>query len=335
MAFHIHDYFDERSIDMTGLNLRKAKETPIRRGNSLSKQKLRSNLGLLALAFPAIVYFAIWSYGPMAGLILAFKQYNVSKGLFHSEWVGLDNFKYFFQSQEALKITFHTIGYGTAFLVTNILMAMIFALLMYELSSGWLLKVYQTTFIMPRFLSWVVIGFISYIFLNPVIGVFNQFLDWLGFAQVDWYSESKYWPYILVFINNWKVIGLNSIMYYSFLVGIDQELYEAAKIDGASRWKQALHISIPCLVPLMIVLGILSLGQLFHGDFGLFYQIPRDSGALYPVTDIIDTYVFRGLRGGNFSMTTAVGLFQSVAAFILIVGTNYAIRRVNPERALF
>lgn len=302
---------------------------------SRRKRMLRSNLGLLVLTAPAIVYFIIWHYLPMAGLVLAFKQYNVSKGIFHSKWVGFDNFRFFFQSQDALKVTLHTIGYGLAFMVTNLLVALFIALLMFELRNKLFIKFYQTCLIMPRFLSWVVIGYIGYVFMNPVFGLLNQALDALGLQPVDWYSDTRFWPYILVLVNNWKVIGLKSVMFFSFLVGIDNELYEAATIDGANRWKQTLHISIPSLVPLMVILGILSLGQLFHGDFGLFYQLPRDSGALYPVTDIIDTYVFRGLRGGNFSIVTAVGFFQSVAAFILIVGSNTIVRKISPERALF
>ncbi|MNI37201.1 putative multiple-sugar transport system permease YteP [compost metagenome] len=189
--------------------------------------------------------------------------------------------------------------------------------------------------ILPRFLSWVLVGYISYAILNPTMGALNQVLHGLGFTTFDWYADAKYWPFFLVAADIWKHVGLNSIIFYAALMGIDPELYEAARIDGASRWKQMKHISLPSIIPVVTIIALLAIGNVFRGDFGLFYQIPRDIGVLYPTTDIIDTYVYRGLRQGDFGITAAVGLFQSIVGLMLVFGSNWLVRKTRPENALF
>jgi ABC-type polysaccharide transport system, permease component len=306
-----------------------------RNGTKSNKFRVfRDNLELSVLALPAVLYFFIWSYLPMAGLVIAFKDYRYDKGIFGSDWIGLANFKFFFTSQDLWRITRNTVCYASVFIIIEIISAAAIALLMFELKRKFV-NIYQTIIILPRFMSWVIVGYISYAFLNPVQGFFNQILLNIGLEPTQWYSKLQYWPFILVLIDSWKVVGINSIMYFASLMGINTELFEAAMIDGAGKWKQVKHISIPSLVPLMIILGILAVGGLFRGDFGLFYQIPRNVGILYPVTDIIDTYVFRGLWNGNYAMSAAVGLFQSLMGLLLVIFTNFIVKLIDSEKSLF
>lgn len=300
-----------------------------------SSHLIKDNRILLLLTVPAILYFFIFHYLPMFGVIIAFKDYKYHLGILGSDWVGLKNFEFFFQSLDAWRITRNTVSYSLLFIVVGNLAAASVALLLFEIRSKLALKYYQTTMIFPTFVSWVLVGYISYTLFNPSLGVANQLLGALGFDDVNWYSNPAYWPFILTFFYLWKGIGLSSIIYYAALMGVDPELYEAAKIDGANRWKQSLHISLPSIAPVMTILVLLAIGDTFRGDFGLFYQIPRDVGQLYPTTDIIDTYVYRGLRGGQLGMTAAVGLFQSVVGLVLILLANAFIRKVKPENALF
>jgi len=267
--------------------------------------------------------------------VLAFKDYRYNLGIFGSPWAGLKNFQFFFTSQDFIKLMRNTLGYGLAFMITSLLSAVTVALLLFEVKLRAAVKFYQTVMILPRFLSWVVVGFITFLVFSHSNGIANSILTASGKPGIDWYTKPMYWPPILIVVNIWKGVGTGAILYYAALMGINKELYEAAEIDGAGRLKQTWYISLPSLVPLMVVLTILAIQQIVRGDFGLFYQIPRNVGALYPTTDVIDTYVFRGLRSGDMAMTAAVGLFQSVAAFILIVGTNLVVRRISPEHSLF
>ena len=295
----------------------------------------KDNAELFALTLPALICFFLFNYLPMFGVVLAFKDYQYDKGIFGSSLVGLKNFEFFFSSQDAWRVTRNTVAYNFVFIVAGIAVALLIALLLYELKSKIGIKTYQTIMILPRFLSWVIVAYISYLFFNPTLGIFNHVLTAFGQKPIEWYGETKYWPYIIVLTNIWKNMGMDSIIYYAALMGIDQELFEAAKIDGANRLQQTWHISIPSITPVMIILFILAVGGIFNGDFGLFYQITRDVGALYPVTDIIPTYVFRGLKGGEYGMSSAVGLFQSVMGLILVLVTNQIVKKINSENALF
>lgn len=307
--------------------------------NVLKKQRLRGkvvvNLEYLLLALPAIVFFILFRYLPMAGAVLAFKDFRYNLGIFRSPWAGFKNFEFFFTSQEFVKLMRNTMGYGLAFMVTGLLSAVTMALLLFEVKLRAAVKFYQTVFILPRFLSWVIVGFITFLLFSHTNGIANTLLRLFGRPEVDWYTSPPRWPPILILVNVWKGVGTGAILYYAALMGVNKELYEAAEIDGAGRLKQTWYISLPALVPLMVVLTILAIQQIIRGDFGLFYQIPRNVGALYNTTDVIDTYVFRGLMTGDMAITAAVGLFQSVAAFFLIVGTNLVVRRISPEHSLF
>lgn len=299
------------------------------------KQLWKDNTALFILVIPAVLYFIIFHYLPMLGVVLAFKDYRYDLGIFGSAWSGFSNFEFFIRSQDAGRVLRNTVGYGFIFIVVNTALATGIALLLFEIKNKLALKYYQTTLILPRFLSWIIVGYLTYALLSPTYGVLNQILQIVGVEPIEWYTNVKYWPFILTLSEAWKSVGIGSIIYYAGLMGLDAEMYEAAKIDGAGRWRQMWSISIPSLVPLMTIMVLLSLGNIFRGDFGLFYQIPRDIGLLYPATDIIDTYVYRGLRSGDIGMSTAVGLFQSVAGLILLLTVNGIIRKVRPENALF
>ncbi|MBE7059237.1 MAG: sugar ABC transporter permease [Ruminococcaceae bacterium] len=299
-------------------------------------QLFKDNLELSLLLIPGIILLITFAYIPMLGIIIAFKDYRNNLGIFGSKWVGFKNFKFFFSSQDAWRIGRNTVGYGLMFIITGIIVSVFVAILLYEIKNRIALKFYQTTMILPHFLSWVIVGYITYILLEPNMGVINRIIQNFGGEGKQWYSTPKYWVGILPIVNLWKNVGLKCIMYYAALMGIDDQLFEAAEIDGANRFQQILHITLPSLIPIMTILTILDVGNIIKGDFGLFYTIPRDIGLLYPTTDIIDTYVYRGLRtGDDIGITTAVGLFQSVVGLIMVVGTNKIVKKISPENSLF
>lgn len=295
----------------------------------------RSSMPLLLLCLPALIYFIIWHYLPMFGIVIAFKSYSYELGILKSPWVGFNNFKFFFLSQDAWRISRNTVCYAALQIVLNAVVGMTMALLLNEIKSRTAIKTYQTIMLFPNFLSWVVVGFITYIFLNPALGVINIVLKHLGMEGIAWFSEPKYWPFILNICYVWKSVGMNMVMYYAALMGVNNELYEAATLDGANRLQQAWYISIPELIPLMTTLSIMAVGSIFRGDFGLYYQIPRDVGILYPTTDVIDTYIYRGLRDGDMGITSAVGAFQSVVGLVMVLITNAVVKKIEPENAMF
>ena len=300
-----------------------------------TKTNRRLNAELSLLTIPGILLLIVFCYIPMFGIIIAFKDYNMAKGILKSSWNGLDNFKFFFESMDAVRIIRNTIGYGAVFIVLGMVCQVILALILFEVTNKKALKAYQTVMILPNFLSWVIVGYISYVFLSPESGILNSLIIALGGEKIKWYSDPKYWPFILTAINIWKGIGMGSIYYYASLMGIDASIFEAAEIDGANKIQKIKYVSLPSLVPIVVIMLIMNIGNIIRGDFGLFYQIPRDVGLLYPATDIIETYVFRGLRSGNMAQSTAVGLFQSVVGFVLVVSTNFIVKKINPENSLF
>lgn len=302
---------------------------------SRGRKRFAENSQLLTLALPAIILLFIFCYIPMFGILIAFKDFKPVKGFFDSPWTGFKNFEFFFLSQDFFRIVRNTVGYALLFIALKIVVGVIIALMLYEVSNRKALKYYQTTMILPNFLSWVVVGYMSYLLLNPASGMFNQMIRFFGGEGIKWYSEPKVWPIILPIVNSWKNIGMDSIMFYAALMGLDAEVYEAATIDGANKWQQTLKISIPLLAPITCIIGILAMGSVFRGDYGLFYQIPRNVGALYSTTDVIDTYVMRGVMQGNIGPTAAVGLVQSVVGLVMVVATNLVVKKIDPDSSLF
>lgn len=306
--------------------------------NNTSKARTRrSDLALWLIALPGIVYFIINNYIPMAGIFLAFKKYSVKKGAFGSPWCGLDNFKFLFKTKDAWIMTRNTILYNVAFIVLGTILAIAVAIMLNELGRKSRVKFYQAVLLLPNLLSWVVISFIVYAFFNADTGfVNNTILRIMGKDPVTWYATTKPWPVLLFVVNMWKNLGYQSIVYMAALAGIDRSLYEAASVDGASKMRQIFQITLPLLKPTVITLVLMAVGRIFYSDFGLFYQVPQNSGALFPVTQTIDTYVYRGLMKLNdVGMSSAAGLYQSVVGFILVLTANWSVRRLDSENALF
>ncbi len=295
----------------------------------------KKNYELFLLSLPGILIIFTFCYIPMFGIIVAFKDFNFSKGILGSDWVWFDNFRFLLSSQYLVNITRNTILYNLGFIVIGTSFSIIFALLLNEVSRK-SVKIFQTAFLAPYFLSWVIVSYVLYALLDINFGVINNIVTGFGGKPISFYSESAYWPYILSITYLWKSIGYTGIMYYTALIGIDSTYYEAARIDGATKIQQIRHISLPMLKPLVILLTLLAIGRIFYSDFGLFYFIPMNTGVLFKVTNTIDTYVYRALKTtGDIGMASAAGLYQSVIGFILVLTANRIVKKVDPENSIF
>lgn len=302
-----------------------------------SLKKISRYMPMYLMLLPGSIYLLINNYLPMTGIVMAFKKYNFKDGIYGSPNVGFDNFKFLFQTKDAWIITRNTLAYNLIFIVLGTIVAITVAILLNEIRSSKLKKVYQTIILLPFLISIVIVSYLVYAFLNQETGFINSsILKFFGVEPVSWYTTAKYWPVILVIVYLWKSFGYNCILYYSNLVGIDRGYYEAASIDGATHWQQTLHITIPCLKPTIIILALLNISKIFYSDFGLFYQVPMNQGALIDVTNTIDTYVYRGLmQSNNIGMTAAAGLYQAFVGFVLVVAANLIVRKVDEDSALF
>ena len=306
-----------------------------RRSGSAASAERKETFHLDLMSLPGVLLLVVFNYLPMIGIVIAFKDYNPNLGIWGSAWNGLDNFKFFFTSQDAARTIRNTLMYSSSFLILDLICAVGLALMFYNLRSKRALKFYNTVVILPRFMSPVIIAFIVYIILNPSYGLLNQLIIALGGSKIQWYSNSKYWPAILTITHIWQTVGMNCIIYYASLMSLDDSLLEAARLDGANKWQETWHVVIPHLIPVMVISTILGLGSLFQGDFGLFYQVPKDVGLLYPTTDVINTYTYRALQSGSFGKSTAVSLFQSTMGCLMVLITNGIVRKVSPENSLF
>lgn len=289
------------------------------------------------MTLPGIVYFFFNNYLPMVGVLIAFKDINYAKGIWASDWVGFKNFEFLFSTEDAFIITRNTILYNLVFILLNVTLAVLIALLLNEIRRKFLARLYQSIILLPILLSAVILGYLVFSFLSIEYGFVNKLiLEPLGIDAISWYSEPKYWPYILVLVYAWKSMGYASIIYLAAIIGIDSEYYDAAKLDGAGRWQQMRSITIPLITPVIVILTILAIGKVFYADFGLFYQVTLNSGAIMSTTNVIDTYVYRALlQMGDVGMASAAGLYQSVLGFFLVLGTNYIAGKINEENALF
>ncbi len=306
-----------------------------RPGKKSNVQK-KCALALYSMMLPGFLYLLINNYIPMGGLIIAFKKYNYSLGLFQSEWVGLNNFKYLFKTQDAFIITRNTLLYNTAFIILGTLLAVTVAVMLNELRSMKAKKVYQTLILIPYLISMVIVSYIVFAFLSQDNGFINStILSKMG-MKINWYIEPKYWPFILTIVYLWKSFGYTSIIYFATVIGIDSSLYEAAVVDGANKWKQIRHVTLPGLKSTIVTLVLLSIGRIFYSDFGLFYQVPMNSGPLSNVTSTIDTYVYKGLTMLNdVGRASAAGFYQSMVGFLLVLTANMIVRKIDKENALF
>ena len=292
----------------------------------------KKNLPLTMMALPGIILMILFKYLPLSGIVLAFKQYNIRDGIFGSAWNGLKNCEYLFRTKDAWIITRNTLGYNLLFIVLDLVLAVTMAIILNELHQKKAAKVYQTIFMAPYFLSWVVVSFVAY----SLLSVDNGFINRAFGLNVTWYSEPRVWPFILIIFQVWKTLGYSTVMYLGSIVGISNDYYEAALMDGATKWQQIRYITLPSLKSMMIVLTILAIGKIFYADFGLFYQLPRNSGPLFPVTNVIDTYVYRALKeNGNIGMSAAASLYQSLVGFVLVLVSNFIVRKIDKDSALF
>ncbi|MCM8709941.1 ABC transporter permease subunit [Clostridium sp. SYSU_GA19001] len=291
------------------------------------------------MIIPGMLYFIINNYIPMLGISIAFKKIDYSLGILKSPWVGFSNFKILFASNgnffksDAFIITRNTLLYNTAFIVIGTVVGIIAGIFLAEVFSKTLQKFFQTAILLPQLISMVIVAYIVYGFISNEAGMVNKML---GDNPINFYSTEKYWPFILIFVYIWKQLGYSAIIFLSSIVGIDQSIYEAAKVDGITRWKQIRYITLPLLKPTIITLTLLQIGRIFYSDFGLFYQVPMDSGALYNVTNTIDTYVYRSLMvSNNISTASAASTYQAVVGFVIVLAVNLIVRRLDKENALF
>lgn len=311
------------------------KQIPKKSGKKL--EKIKRWLPLYLMMLPGAIYIIINNYIPMFGMVIAFKQVDFSKGILASDWIGLKNFEFLFATSDAAVITRNTLLYNIAFIMINLVLGILFAIFICDIGSKKLKKMYQSAVLFPFLMSMVIVGYIVYAFFSMQSGIVNKsILPMFGQDAIFWYNEPQYWPAILIFVNTWKGVGYGCLIYISAINGIDPTFYEAADLDGAGKLKQIWHITLPCILPSIITLTLLNVGRIFYSDFGLFYQVPRDSGMLYSTTNVIDTYVYRGLmKQGNIGMSSAAGVYQSLVGFILVLLSNSVVRKVSKENALF
>lgn len=298
-------------------------------------KKLVKYRELLLLSLPGLAALIIFKYVPLFGLVLSFKDYRFDRGFWGSDWVGFENFKFLFRSDAAWRITRNTICLNAAFIVTTSIVSIIFAIFLNEMNKR-IVKITQTAMFFPYFMSWMVVSYICLAVLDMDHGFANNIIRSFGGGEILWYNEPKVWPAILIIVNIWKNAGYYTLLYYSQIIGIDAELYEAARSDGATKLQQIRYITIPLLKPVIIMLLILQVGKIFYGSFDLFYNVPRDSALLYSTTDVIDTFVYRALRStGDIGISSAAGTYQSVVGFVLVLISNFIIKKIDRESALF
>ncbi|MFC5470056.1 ABC transporter permease [Cohnella suwonensis] len=300
-------------------------------------KKLKRYRALFLMVLPGMAYLIMNNYMPMFGVIIAFKDINYAKGILGSDWIGFKNFEYLFKTADAFTITRNTLLYNGSFIVINTVAAIGIAILLNEVKKKFAARFYQSIILLPFLISMVIVGYLVLSMLSSESGFINKnVLPMFRMEPISWYFEPKFWPYILTLVQTWKYTGYLCVIFLAAIIGIDNEYYEAATIDGASKWRQIRNITIPLIAPTITIMTLLAIGRIFYSDFGLFYQVPLNSGPLQPTTDVIDTYVYRGLMTlGDIGMSSAAGLYQSLVGFILVLLSNYVVSRRNRENALF
>ncbi len=303
----------------------------------------KKTLLLLTMVLPGAVWLILLRYLPMFGIVLAFKDYKIYtkdpslfNNIMHSDWVGFKNFRFIFATTDSWKMIRNTIGYNALWIILGLIIAVAFAIMLSEITKKFVAKTYQTLMFFPYFLSWVVAGYFVMAFLDPTRGLLVHLQQSWGLEVTNWYNDNKPWPAILTLANLWKNVGYSTVLYLAAITGIDGTQYEAAAIDGASKWQQVRFITIPHLRTMIIILFIMNVGRIFNSDFGLFWNVPMNSGPLFPTTQVIDTYVYRALMAtSNTGMSTAASLLQNVVGFICIMAANTFVRKVDEESSLF
>lgn len=292
--------------------------------------RFRRNLTWFLMALPAIIWIFIFKYVTLFGVWIAFTNYKARRGVFGSDFVGLKNFEFLFATDTAVRAARNTLLLNLLFITVGLFFALLVAWLLFEIYSSALTKYYQTLLLLPRFISWVIASYFVFALLATDNGVVNNILKNFGAESVNWYTSPQYWPIILLLSYLWNGIGLGSLIYLAGMLAIDPQLYEAARIDGANRWQQFIRITFPMILPLVVINLLLAMAHIFNADFGLFFQIPRDQPLLYPVTDVLDTFIYRSLLvTQNVSMAAAAQFYQSIVGFILVLFFNWVVRRIE------
>ena len=303
----------------------------------------KKTLVLMSMAMPVFIWLLLIRYLPMGGIILAFKDYHVYpkdptfiNNLTHSAWVGLKNFEFLFLTDDAYVMFRNTLGYNIVFIITGVIIPVSFAIMLNEITKKFVAKSYQTLMFFPYFLSWVVVSYFLNAFLDAQYGMIPMAQKAAGEVPFNWYTNTEPWPYIIVLANLWKNVGYSTVLYLAAITGIDASQYEAAAIDGATKWQQIIYVTIPHLRTMICILFIMNVGKIFNADFGLFFNVPMQSGALFSVTQVIDTYVYRAMMvTGDIGMSAAAGLLQNVLGLICILTANGIVRKVDPDSSMF
>lgn len=297
---------------------------------------LKHNKFLLLMLLPGILFFVIFAYLPMLGIVIAFQDFSAAKGILGSDFVGFENFRFFLGSPDSFRVTFNTLFLNALFITSSMIASILIALMLSEINNKFFKKGAQSLVILPHFISWAVIGLLAEAVFSTDTGFINGILTTLGREPVMFYKDASLWPGLLTFLNIWQGAGFGSIVYLAAITGIDQEIYEAARIDGATKMQSIRYITLPLLRSTAVLLLIMSVGKIFNGNFGMIYALVGNNTLLYPTTDIIDTYVYRQLMElGDLGMSSAVGLYQSVLGFIMVVIANKITRKLSPESAIF
>lgn len=321
----------------------KIKEKKKSNGQVKKKKFTRDDLELFLISLPTVIWYICFAYLPMGGVILAFKNYRLVQGknffgsLMASDWVGFDNFKFLFVRDDFFQIIGRTIGYNLIFIILQMVIPVTLAIMMSLMLSKRLVKVTQTAMFFPHFMSWVVASYFIFAFLSSENGLITRYLQGIGISYNFYGKEANaIWPYLIIALNQWKTVGFNMVIYFAAIVGLDKSYYEAAMIDGATKWQQIKSITIPLLKPTIIIMGIMAVGGIIKSDFGLFYQAPKNSTALYPSTLTLDVYIFNALtKNNNINMSAAASFFQSIVGFVMIVFVNGIVKKFEPENSFF
>ena len=298
--------------------------------------EFKKNKPLFVMILPAVVLTVVMAYLPMSGLILAFKNYRFDLGVFGSDWNGIENFRYLFESGTGWLITKNTIVYNLVNLITSQLLAILIAIFISEINKKFFKKISQSLIFLPYFISWVIVGTFVFAIFNYETGLLNSIIKALGGDPVNVYEMPGIWPVIIACFNSWKWCGYNSVIYIAAIVGVDAEIYEAASVDGANIFQRIRNITLPSIRATIITMLLLNVGRILRGDFEMFYQIVGQNGQLFNATDVIDTYVFRSLlQNSNLGMSAAASLYQSVLCFVIIIVVNRIVIKVDESNALF
>ncbi len=294
----------------------------------------RDNMQLLLLMAPGIIVFVLFEILPMQSYIVPFKDYVPRLGIWGSEWAGLENFKIFMSGDQFIRLLRNTVGYGAYMIFSNCILGAVLAVLIYWVQNNKAANLYRTAWQFPRFLTMVIVGYMLYALLSESYGIVNQLIVKFGGEPIKWYSEPKYWPFLLCFVHSWRTMGLHCLLYYATLMGIDGELFDAAKLDGCNRWQLTKHIIVPSLASVLALNLVMSAGALVSFDFSMFEILPRGQGLLYPATEVITRYTYHLTLNGNITGAGVIGTLQSLIGVTLILASNLIVKKISPENSV-